>query len=90
LAREHDSDRLSLDQEIEGSNPSSPANIHNLLWSGDSPTTTGCVGAGCVSRPIGSMTDLPKSGALDLNVKRPFVRLTLSRLSRLTHPDSCA
>jgi hypothetical protein len=33
MASEPDSDRLTLDQEIEGSNPSSPANTHDLLSS---------------------------------------------------------
>jgi hypothetical protein len=42
---------LTLDQEIEGSNPSSPANL-TTCWALLGPTATSCVGAdahqGCV------------------------------------------
>ena len=34
MARERDSDRLTLDQEIEGSNPSSPATPQDVVVAG--------------------------------------------------------
>jgi hypothetical protein len=80
---------LTLDQEIEGSNPSSPANSHNLWWSGDSPTTTSGGGAGCV------VPDRVDERPAEIRRTR-FERETVvcapdsSRVVRLTLPALCA
>ena len=81
MAREPDSDRLTLDQKIEGSNPYSPATT-TTCWGVEDKRPQHLVGGPVFARAARSKSGPRKSGALVLSVKRSFVRLTL--------PDLCA
>jgi hypothetical protein len=68
---------LTLDQETEGSNPSSPAKPRHLVATAG-PTSTGCGSLGNPSSRAGCLAPIPQSGD-------PYARLAAPRLQLAGH-----